>query len=188
MADFPLHTIETSPEGSKPLLEKSLKGFGMIPGLHATMAESPALLEGYQILHSLFAEQTHFDAEELTVVWQTINVEHACHYCVPAHTGIAHSMKVDAAITDALRDETPLPTAKLEALRNFTLSMVRDRGNVADEDMQAFLDAGYSQKHVLDVILGVAQKVMSNYTNHVAQTPVDEPFKKFAWDPKTAAE
>ena len=45
--------------------------------------------------HRLFQHETSFDKDELTVVWQTINVEHACHYCVPAHTGIAKMMKVD---------------------------------------------------------------------------------------------
>ena len=90
-------------------------------------------------------------------------------------------MKVDDAITDALRDETPLPTAKLEALRDFTLSVVRDRGNVNDDAVQAFLDAGFTKRQVLEVILATAQKVMSNYTNHLANTPIDKPFQKFEW-------
>lgn len=181
MADFDQHTLDSAPEASKPLLAKSKAAFGRVPGLHAVMAESPALLEGYQVLHRLFAESTSFDAEELTVVWQTINVEHACHYCVPAHTGIAKMMKVDDAIIDALRDETPLPSDKLEALRTFTLKMVRQRGTVADADVQAFLYAGYTKQHILEVVLGLAQKVMSNYTNHLADTPVDQVMQKFFW-------
>jgi alkylhydroperoxidase family enzyme len=181
MAEFEIHSVESAPEASQPLLAKSLAAFGRVPGLHGVMAESPALLEGYQVLHKLFAESTGFDADELTVVWQTINVEHACHYCVPAHTGIAKMMKVDDAIIDALRDETPLPNGKLEALRTFTLQMVRERGNVSDKDVQAFLDAGYSRQHILEVVLGLAQKVMSNYTNHLADTPVDQVMQKFLW-------
>ncbi|MEO1605052.1 MAG: carboxymuconolactone decarboxylase family protein [Pseudomonadota bacterium] len=180
MTDFPSHDLETAPEASKPLLENSQKAFGRLPGLHKVMAESPQALEGYQLLHKLFAE-TDFDADELTVVWQTINVEHECHYCVPAHTGIAKRMKVSDEIIDALRDETPLPSEKLEALRRFTLQMLRERGNVTDAQMQAFFDAGYGLRAVLDIILGLAQKVMSNYTNHVAETPLDEPVKPFAW-------
>lgn len=180
MTDFPSHDLETAPEASKPLLENSQKAFGRLPGLHKVMAESPQALEGYQLLHKLFAE-TDFDADELTVVWQTINVEHECHYCVPAHTGIAKRMKVSDEIIDALRNETPLPSDKLEALRRFTLQMLRERGNVTDAQMQAFFDAGYGHRAVLDIILGLAQKVMSNYTNHVAETPLDEPVKPFAW-------
>ncbi|WP_108125084.1 carboxymuconolactone decarboxylase family protein [Saccharospirillum mangrovi] len=184
MTDFTLHTAETAPIESRSLIENSQKAFGRLPGLHAVMAEAPALLEGYQQLHRLFAEHTSFNADELTVVWQTINVEHACHYCVPAHTGIAKMMKVDDVIIDALRDETPLPTAQLEALRTFTLQVVRSRGEVTDEQVEAFLAAGYTKRQILEVILGVAQKVMSNYTNHLADTPVDSVMQKFAWQKK----
>jgi alkylhydroperoxidase family enzyme len=180
MTNFTLHDQQSAPQKSQELLDTSIKAFGMIPGLHAVMAEAPGLLEGYQQLHQLFLDSS-FDDEETTVVWQTINVEHACHYCVPAHTGIAKSMEVDDAITDALRNETPLPTDRLEALRDFTLAVVRGRGNVDDSAVQAFLDAGFTKRQILEVILGTAQKVMSNYTNHLADTPVDKPFKEFEW-------
>lgn len=180
MAKFTMHTEDTAPEASKPLLAHSKKTYGMLPKLHTTMAEAPGLLEAYKTIGKLF-ENCSFDNDEITVVWQTINVEHACHYCVPAHTGIARSMGVSDDISDALRNETPLPNARLEALRTFTLKVVRDRGNVEDSAVQAFLDAGFTQRQILEVILGVAQKVMSNYTNHLAHTPVDAPFRKFEW-------
>lgn len=180
MTTFTLHDETTAPDESKPLLANSKKAYGMIPGLHAVMAEAPGLLEAYQTVHQLFVNSS-FDKDELTVVWQTVNVENACHYCVPAHTGIAKSMGVDDAITDALRNETPLPNARLEALRDFTLTVVRDRGNVDDDAVQSFLDAGFTKRQILEVILGYSQKVMSNYTNHLADTPVDKPFQKFEW-------
>ncbi|WP_163848693.1 carboxymuconolactone decarboxylase family protein [Pseudooceanicola aestuarii] len=186
MKTFTKHDETTAPDDSKPLLEKSKAAFGRLPGLHAVMAEAPGLLEGYQKLHELFVNSS-FDKDELTVVWQAINVENECHYCVPAHTGIAKSMGVDDAITEALRNKTPLPNDRLEALRDFTLKLVRERGFVADADVQAFLDAGFTKRNVLEVILGYSQKVMSNYTNHLAQTPVDPVFEKFAWSPKETA-
>ena len=180
MTAFTKHDETTAPDASKALLAKSQAAFGRIPGLHATMAEAPGLLEAYQIVHQLFATSS-FDKDEITVVWQTVNVENGCGYCVPAHTGIAKNMGVDDAITQALRNETPLPNARLEALRDFTLSVVRDRGHVDDAKVQAFLDAGYTKRNILEVILGYSQKVMSNYTNHLAKTPVDAVFEKFAW-------
>lgn len=185
MTKFEKFDESNAPAEAVPLIEKSKAAFGRLPGLHAVMAGAPALLDGYQVLHRLFAEETSFDADEKTVVWQTINVAHECHYCVPAHTGIAKAMKVSDEISNALRDETPLPSAKLEALRSFTLVMLESRGRPSDAQMQAFLDAGYNQRHVLEIILGLAQKVMSNYTNHIAETPVDEGMKKFAWTPKS---
>lgn len=180
MTTLKVHTIESAPEASKSLLESSQKAYGMIPGLHGVLAGAPGLLKAYQILHELFIDSS-FNEEELTVVWQTINVEHECHYCVPAHTGIAAMMKVDDSITKSLRDRTPLANPKLEALRDMTLIVVRNRGQVSSEELQAFYEAGYDEKHVLDIILGLSQKIISNYTNHIANTPVDAAFEKFAW-------
>jgi len=188
MTDFTIHAIESAPQESRPFLEDSNKAFGRVPGLHGVMAEAPALLDGYKHLHNLFQNATSFDKDELTVVWQTINVEHACHYCVPAHTGIAKMMQVDDRISTALRNEEPLPNARLESLRTFTLQVVRQRGNVSDADVQAFLDAGFTRQQILEVILGVAQKVMSNYTNHLANTPVDKPMQAFAWQKRLNSE
>ncbi len=186
MTEFTRHTEETAPDNAKPLLAQSKSAFGFIPGLHAVMAEAPELLEAYQRVHALFLNSS-FDADEKTVVWQSVNVENECHYCVPAHTGIAKSMKVDDAITEALRNRTPLPSPRLEALRDFTLKVVRQRGDLAEADVQAFLDAGFTKRNILEVILGYSQKVMSNYTNHLANTPVDKVFEKFAWAPADKA-
>ncbi len=184
MSKFERLDESNAPAAAVPLIEKSKAAFGRLPGLHAVMAQAPSLLDGYQVLHRLFAEETSFDADEKTVVWQSINVYHQCHYCVPAHTGIAKMMKVDDQITNALRDETPLPTDKLEALRTFTLKMADSRGNPTEADLNAFYAAGYGERQVLEIVLGLAQKVMSNYTNHLAETPVDAPMQQFAWTPK----
>lgn len=186
MTDFPLHDPSTAPDASKAMLEDSAKTLGMIPNLHRAMAESPELLNAYKHLHTLFLN-TSFTATEQNVIWLTINVEHACHYCVPAHTAIAHSMKVDPKIIESLRQGQGLSDAKLEALRVFTLQVVRQRGDVSPKQVDTFLSAGYSRKQVLEILLAVAQKVMSNYLNHIVQTPIDEPFERFAWQPGTAA-
>lgn len=183
MSTFTIHTIETAPEKSKPLLEASLKQNGMIANLHGILAESPELLVAYRELNDLFVASS-FNAEELTVVWQNINVEHECTYCVPAHTAIANIMKVDPTLTEALRDQKPMPTTKLQALQDMTLSMVRKRGNVSAEEIAVFYEAGYAQRQLLDIVLGLSQKVISNYVNHIAETPVDKPFQKFAWKKK----
>ncbi|MEP2652190.1 MAG: carboxymuconolactone decarboxylase family protein [Paraglaciecola sp.] len=183
MNDIKLHTIESAPEKSKPMLEKSVTDFGMLPNLHAAMAESPQLLESYKTVHTLFAE-TSFNAEELTVVWQAINVEHGCHYCVPAHTGIAHMMKVNPDLTEALRNQEPMPTEKLQVLHDTTLLVVRNRGVLSEQEVKVFYEAGYTSENLLNIVLGLAQKVMSNYTNHLAETPVDDAFAQFAWEKK----
>ncbi len=177
---FKLHTQETAPADSKPLLDNSINAFAMIPNLHAVMAEAPKVLEAYQLLHGLF-QNTSFNNDELTVIWQTINVEHECHYCVPAHTGIANMMKVDGAITDALRNRTELPSQKLQILHETTLALIQDRGRPSDAILSAFYDVGYENRQLLEIVLGISQKVMSNYINHLSETPVDKAFESFIW-------
>lgn len=176
-----VHTLDTAPEASKPLLENSIKAFGRLPSLHGVMAESPGLLEGYQHLHRLAITGTAFTPEERTVVWMTVNVANECHYCVPAHTGIAKREKIDDAIIAALRDETPLADPKLEALRTFTLAVRASHGRPSAVEIAAFEAAGYGERAMLDVILILAQKVMSNFTNAIFDTPTDAAFEPFLW-------
>jgi len=125
-------------------------------------------------------QKTSFDKEEITVVWQTINSEHECHYCLPAHTAVAHSMGVDGDVIEALSKKQELPNQKLKVLQETTLSLVKNRGKVSETEINKFTEVGYNQQHVLEIILGISHKVISNYVNHLAQTPLDEPFKKFA--------
>jgi len=178
---FTIHDETTAPEGSKELLEKAKSQVGFIPNLHAIMAEAPSMLQGYRAINDLFLKSS-LSKEEKTVVWQAVNVEHNCHYCVPAHTAVAKGMKIDDALSEALRNEAPLGDPKLEALRTFTLAMVRNRGDVDEAGVKTFLDAGFTKRHILEVILGIAQKTMSNYTNHLADTPLDAAFAPLAWE------
>lgn len=178
MTDFTLYTQDNAPTAAKPLLEKSYKSFGMIPNLLAVMAEAPTVLDAYQQLHELF-QKTSFNAEELTVVWQTVNIEHNCHYCVPAHSAIAAMMKVDSSINAALRSGEKLVDPKLETLRTTTLTLVRNRGMLSEQELEQFFQAGYGKQQLLEVVLGISQKVISNYVNHLSKTPIDEPFAQF---------
>ena len=98
-----------------------------------------------------------------------------------AHTAVAQMSRVAQPVIDALRDGRKLPDAKLEALRQFTLSVVRKRGRVDTTDIERFLAAGYRKTNILDVVLGVGMKTLSNYTNHIADTPLDAAFAPHEW-------
>lgn len=176
---FTLYTLETAEGEVHAELEKSQESFGWIPNLHAVMAEAPNVLKAYKSLHQLF-QGTSFNAEELTVVWQTINHENQCHYCLPAHTTIAHMMKVDETIIDALNNHTALPTEKLESLRETTRLLLVNRGHLTDDEVTAFKAVGYGNQQLLEIVLGLAQKTISNYVNHLANTPLDDKFAQYA--------
>lgn len=185
MTDFTIHTQDSAPAESQPLLDKLQKAIGFVPGLYGVLAEAPKAVEAYDILATLF-KGTSLTTNEQHVVLLTINYENNCRYCMPAHTGLAKLDKVPDDVIDALRNGVPIDDPKLEALRTFTVQVVDKRGWVGDTDVQAFLDAGYTRQQILEVIVGMSYKVISNYTNHLADTRVDAAFKKFAWE-KTAA-
>jgi AhpD family alkylhydroperoxidase len=181
MAEFKVHTPETAPEASKALLEKSQKAFGgMIPNLYGVMAESPALLETYQALGKLFAK-TSLSRYEQQIVWLAVNYENECTYCMAAHSVVAKGVGVSDDDVNALRIGTPLADAKHETLRRFTVHMVQARGWADPAEIEKLLAAGYTNQTILDVILGIGHKTLSNYTNHIAHTPVDKAFRKAEW-------
>jgi alkylhydroperoxidase family enzyme len=90
-------------------------------------------------------------------------------------------MNVDDALTDALREGRELTNAKLQALKETTLALLRDRGRPNKGVIAAFYQAGYENRQLLEIVLGISQKTMSNYINHLAETPLDEAFQPFAW-------
>ena len=93
-----------------------------------------------------------------------------------------HMVKADPAIVDALRNGKPLSDSKLDALVSFTRAVVKNRGVVSGQALDTFITAGYSRAQVLEVVLGVAFKTLSNYTNHIIHTPLDTAFQAEAWD------
>lgn len=179
---FVIHTPETAPEGSRERLLAAKEKRGFIPNLWAVQAEAPALLEGYQTLDGIFSRSS-FTPTERQVVMLTASRENGCTYCMAAHTGLAKMDKVAEEVIAALREDRSIPDVKLEALRTFTRALVNKRGWVDAADLDAFFAAGYGRQQALEVILGVAVKTMSNYTNHIADTPVNGPTAKFAWTP-----
>ncbi len=180
MTQFTRHSVETAPAKSQPILENVSKGMGFVPNLLATMAESPAMLEGYMTLASIF-DKTSLSETERQIILMTNNRLNGCVYCMAAHTTISQMKGVPEDVITALRENTQIADAKLEALRVFAETINKSRGWPEESDIQAFLAAGYTNQTVLDVILGTSLKVLSNYTNHVAETPLDAAFSKNAW-------
>lgn len=176
MSVLKLHTIDSTPEKSKALLQSSIDNFGWIPNQSAYMSESPSLLAAYQRAHDLFIDSA-LSEEEKAVVWMTTGIENSCDYTVQAHAFIALAKGVDEQVVDAIAHEPTQLTARLSALRIFTLAVIHCRGHLSPQAIEALLQAGFSKQQMLDVILGVSQKTMSTLLNGIAGTEIDEAFK-----------
>lgn len=187
MTDFPLHTLDTVPDGARETLQGARDSLGFVPNLFATMSEAPSLLKAYTQLGTLLNE-TSLSPTEQQIVLMTNNLLNGCDYCMAAHTTISKGAGVPADIIEALRTDTPIANSKLEALRTFARVINESRGWPQQSDLDAFYAVGYGPQQVLEVILGTAFKVLSNYTNHIAQTPLDAAFASNAWSADEVAQ
>lgn len=181
MLEYKLHTTETAPEGSKEILKGAKARLGFIPNLYAIMAESPLILKTYNEISDKF-DSSSFTATEKQVVLLSTSFENECNYCMAVHSTIGKMQKIDENIIEALRNGKPISNTKIEALRKFTQTVVNKRGWITEEDAQSFLNAGYSKSQLLEVIVGVVQKTLSNYVNHIVKTPLDAPFESNKWE------
>ncbi|MBS1541911.1 MAG: carboxymuconolactone decarboxylase family protein [Bacteroidetes bacterium] len=169
-------------EEQKALLENAKRELKLIPNMYKAMANLPGLLDTYRYGYSFVRKDSGFTPAEQEVIFLTISAENSCTYCVGAHSFLADMVsKVPVNVTDAIRDNTEIPDEKLRALSTFASIMVNKRGNPSPDDVALFLKAGYTEKHILSIILAIAVKTISNYTNHIFHTELDTPFKAREW-------
>jgi AhpD family alkylhydroperoxidase len=180
MTTYPIHNVETAPEGSKPLVNAVTKKMGLVPNLIGVLAEAPAALETYLGVMDIFERSSLNDAEKQTVLLSA-SIVNDCTYCMAAHSTLATMKKVPPEVIEALRAGTQVPDPKLEALAALTRSIVETRGWPTEESKQAFLAAGYDNRVYLEVLVGVTVKTLSNYVNHAADTPLDGVFEPMRW-------
>lgn len=174
-AGYPLYTVESAPEGSKPVVEAINKMFGgVVPNLFAVSAISPQLIAAQATLNQLIGE-TSLTNLEVQVIDLAVSRENDCAYCTAAHTFL--SRRLDSEIINAAKEGTTIANPKIEAIRQFAIELVETRGHVSEAGRQAFLTAGNTEKQAMEVILVVALKQMQNHVNEIAKTPIDSFFR-----------
>jgi uncharacterized peroxidase-related enzyme len=162
------------------------QAMGFIPNMFKTLANSPATLGAVREIYNK-ANETEFSTTERHVVFQAVNVVNKCSYCVPAHSTNARKGDVSVEIDETIRKNSPLEDPKLEALRQFTIKIVERRAQVSVEEFSTFINAGWTRQSALEVLLLVALKTLTNYTNHLADIDLDDAFKPLEWSPETPA-
>lgn len=179
---LPPLTLETAGPKARAVLDKALTQVGFIPNMYARMAHSPGLLETYLNGYAAFRNDSGFTTAEQELIFLVISRENGCEYCVSAHSFLADKKSgVATEVTDAVRAGTTIPDLKLAALARFTRVLVKSRGLPSRIDVAAFLSAGYSEQQILEVVLAIAVKTLSNYANHLFHTPLDPMFESRRW-------
>ncbi len=177
---FTSYNETNAPEDTKGILAAVKGKYGFVPNLMGVLAESKPVIESY-IQLSDQVSNAGFDPIETQVMYLAANFENECDYCMAAHSTISKGMNMPEDVLNSLRAGTDISNPKLNALAVFTRSVVSKQGWVSEQDTQKFIDAGFTQKHILGVVLGVAHKTISNYINHINKTEVDSQFAGQIW-------
>ncbi|MHA6203529.1 carboxymuconolactone decarboxylase family protein [Dyella soli] len=180
MSNFPIHSLHSAPEASKPALESLQGAFGFIPNIAGAMSTSSVLIKS---LVGLFGN-VHggsFSEPQVQAVLLTNAVTNASTWAVAFHTALALENGLDATDVEAIRDGDMPRDAKLAALSRLARTLIEKRGRLNERDKQLFLQAGFGVDHLLEVIAIVAASTITNYTGSVTQPPVEKAFQTHAW-------
>ncbi|RDU99028.1 carboxymuconolactone decarboxylase family protein [Trinickia dinghuensis] len=180
MSSYPVHTIESAPAQSKPVLEKVQQTFGQIPNIAAKMATSPLLINGFI---GLFERVHGSDLTEpqIQTLLLTNAVTNASEWPAAFHSMLALKEGVHPADVDAIRRGALPADAGLAAFSALARALIEKRGRLAEADQRRFLEAGFSAEQLLDVIAVVAASTITNYTSSVTRPPLEAQFEEFAW-------
>lgn len=181
---YPIHTLESAPVNARDTLGKIIEAWGFLPHLGAVMAESPAALELLWVAYAALNAKGTLTAPEQQLVCVAASRENACAYCVAAHSTMALGAKLPSAVLRAVREGGEIDDRRLHVLRVTSERLVRQRGNLSEADKADFLAAGYTPGQLLEVVGWVSVKTLTNYANHIAETPVDPQWEGQGWAPQ----
>lgn len=176
---FPDHTLESAPSAARATMASVARKQGYLPVAVTRLASSPELLNGFLRVSALF-ESTTLEPLAREVVIMTMATRNGCHLCVAMHTAKLAALDADAGLVTALREGSPLPDERLEAVRQFTLAALAANGAVDDAELQSFLAHGHTSRNALEVVLGIGAYTMSTLANRLTDAPIDPQLAAFA--------
>jgi uncharacterized peroxidase-related enzyme len=158
--------------GNQTLFDALKKQLGFVPNLYATIAHSENALGTYLALQSA---KSSLNAKEREVINLVVSQVNDCRYCLAAHTGIGKMVGFSDAQIIEIRKGRASFDAKLDALAVLVRSIADNRGKVDATSKERFFSAGYTEGHLVDAIVVVGDKIITNYLHAATQVPIDFP-------------
>src|SRR5580704_9191426 len=180
MLTYQIHTIESVPEKSKPLLKLFTEAVGFVPNLAGAIANSPVLANS---LLGLF-QNVHggsFTEAEVQVLLLTNAVTNSSSWPVAFHTALALKQGLDPADVQAIRERRLPERQRYAALSRVAKTLIEHRGQVSNDDYDTFLKAGIEKEHVLEVVAVIAASTITNYASKITNPPLEAFFEEHAW-------
>lgn len=154
------------------LFDNLQKGIGFVPNLYAYFAKNETALGDYLTLQGRKSTLKAKEREVINLVTSQIN---NCLYCQSAHTAIGKMNGFSEEQILEIRRGSASFDNKLDALVKFTASTVQNQGRATDETKEAFLNSGYNEASLIDVVLVIGDKIIMNYLHNLTGVEIDFP-------------
>ncbi|PTT92970.1 alkylhydroperoxidase [Pelomonas sp. HMWF004] len=172
MTPIDVPTRDQVSPANQALFDTLKKGLGMVPNLYATLALSEHALGNYLAFQNAKSSITGKAREVVNLVVSQVN---GCQYCLSAHTVIGGVVGFTAEQIMEIRRGAASFDARLDALARLVKHIATERGHADPARVQAFFDAGWTPENLVDVIVVIGDKTVTNYLHATTQVPVDFP-------------
>ena len=172
MTQFSVPTREEVSENNQAIFDNLQKGLGFVPNLYATYAYSDTALADYLALQN---RKSSLKAKEREVINLVVSQVNDCRYCQSAHTTLGKMNGFTEEQILEIRSGVATFDAKLDALAKFVKNITVNRSKPDTEVVENFFAAGYSRENLIDVIVVIGDKIISNFVHGATQIPIDFP-------------
>jgi uncharacterized peroxidase-related enzyme len=169
---FTVPTKEEVSEANQAIFDNLHKMIGFVPNLYAYYAHNETALADYLALQNRKSTLRGKEREIINLVTSEVN---GCRYCQSAHTVFGKMNGLTDEQIIEVRKGSASFDPKLDALVKFTRDVVEHRGHVSEESKQRFLEAGYTQANLVDVVIVIGDKTISNYIHSITGIEIDWP-------------
>jgi uncharacterized peroxidase-related enzyme len=172
MKNFQIPQKEQLSEANQNIFNQLEKGIGYVPNLFATFAHSENGLSTYLGLQNA---KSSLKAKEKEVINLVVSQYNKCLYCLSAHTAIAKLNGFNDGQILEIRRVNISFDSKLNALGNLVHEAVSNKGEISDETKEKFFNEGFTEGNLIDVIIAIGDKTITNYLYAATKIPVDWP-------------
>ncbi len=172
MSKFKVPTREEVSTNNQAIFDNLQKGLGFVPNLYAYFAKNETALGDYLGLQNRKSTLKAKEREVINLVTSQVN---GCRYCQSAHTVLGGMNGFTPEQILEIRQGTAAFDSKLDALAKFTQSTTANKGNATQEAKDAFFAAGYTEANLIDVVMVIGDKIISNYIHNLTGFPIDFP-------------
>jgi len=172
MKTFTIPTREEVSETNQTIFDNLQKGLGFVPNLYAYYAKNETALGDYLTLQNRKSTLKAKEKEVINLVTSEVN---GCQYCLSAHTAIAKNFNFSDQEIIQIRQAKISFDEKIASLATFTKSVAENKGSASDQAKEDFFAAGYTEANLIDVVIAIADKVISNYIHNLTNFEIDFP-------------